>query len=190
MHARLIAFAAAGLAMGTAFAAPESYIIDSGHTFPSFEISHVGFSTHRGRFNNTSGRITLDRAAKRVDAEIVIDAKSVDTGGAKLDEHLRKPDFFDVEKYPTITFKSTGARFNGDVLTVLEGQLTMHGETKPVTLAVTNFKCGNHPFNKKAMCGADVSGTIKRSDFGMKYGVPVIGDEVKLLIQVEALKEG
>jgi polyisoprenoid-binding protein YceI len=189
MYAKLIAIAAAGLVAGTAWAAPESYTIDSGHTFPSFEISHVGFSTHRGRFNKTNGRIVLDRAAKKVDAEIVIDASSVDTGGTKLDEHLRKADFFDVEKYPTITFKSTGARFNGDVLTALDGQLTMHGETKPVTLTVSNFKCGNHPMNKKALCGADVSTTIKRSDFGMKYGVPVLGDEVKLLIQVEAFKD-
>ena len=188
MLTRLIA-AAAILTTGTALAAQESYTIDSAHTYPSFEVSHLGFSTQRGRFNNTRGRIVLDRQAKTAVAEIVIDAGSISTGLDKLEAHLRKADFFDVEKYPTITFKSTGARFSGDNLAALEGELTMHGVTKPVTLTIDNFRCGTHPANKKSVCGADATGTLKRSDFGIKYGVPVIGDEVRLLIQVEAHKD-
>lgn len=189
MFARSVLFTALGVLTTSAIAAQESYTIDPGHTFPSFEVSHLGFSTHRGRFNKTSGKITLDRDANKVAVEIAIDTNSIDTGGVKLDEHLRKADFFDVEKHPTIGFKSTGAKFDGDKLTALEGQLTMHGETKAVTLTVTKFSCGVHPFSKKALCAADANTTVKRSDFGMKYGVPAIGDEIKLLIQIEAYKD-
>ncbi|MBI3897251.1 MAG: polyisoprenoid-binding protein [Gammaproteobacteria bacterium] len=189
MFARLAAVTTIGLIAGTAFAAPETYTIDSQHTFPSFEINHFGFSTQRGRFNSTSGRLTLDREAKKAAAEITIDTASIDTGLADLEAHLRKPDFFDVEKYPTITFKSTGAHFNGDRLTGLDGQLTMHGQTKPVALAINKLRCGPHPKSKKTVCGAEASATLKRSDFGISYGVPMVGDKVKLLIQVEAQKD-
>jgi polyisoprenoid-binding protein YceI len=189
MFTRFISFAAVVLLAGTALAAPESYKVDPRHTFPSFEINHVGFSTQRGRFNKTAGQIVLDRRAKRASAEIVIDAASIDTGLGDLEARLRKPDFLDVEKFPTITFKSTKAHFNGDKLTGLDGELTMHGQTRPVSLKVHNFKCGNHPFTKKPLCSADVTGELKRSDFGVKYGLPFVGDDVKLLIQVEAYKD-
>ena len=188
MFLKAISFGAMGLFAATSVAASDSYTIDPHHTFPSFEINHVGYSTQRGRFNATSGSITLDRAAKKVEVNIIIDANSIDTGFDKLEEHLRKPDFFDVSKFPTIVFKSNSGRFDGDKLVALEGQLTMHGETKPVVLQVHNFKCGNHPFTKKPLCSADVTGEIKRTDFGIKYGVPFVGDDVKLFIQVEALK--
>jgi len=188
MFLRTISFGAMGLVAAASVAASDSYTIDPNHTFPSFEVNHVGFSTQRGRFNTTRGTLTLDRAAKQVAVEITIDANSIDTGYDKLEEHLRKPDFFDVAKFPTIIFKADSGRFDGDRLVALEGQLTMHGETKPVVLQVHNFKCGNHPFTKKPLCSADVTGEIKRTDFGIKYGVPFVGDDVKLFIQVEALK--
>jgi polyisoprenoid-binding protein YceI len=174
---------------GPALAAPETYNVDPNHTYPSFEISHLGFSTQRGRFDKTSGSITLDREAKIVSGAITIEANSIDTGNEKLEAHLRTPDFFDVEKYPTITFKATKGRFHGDTLAALEGELTLHGETRPVTLTVNKFHCGPHPVSKKPACGADAVATIKRSDFGMKYGLPVIGDEVKLLLNVEAYRQ-
>lgn len=189
MHTRHVLFVATSLVTGVALAAPESYTVDSGHTFPSFEISHLGFSTQRGRFDKTSGRVTLDREAKAASVEITIDTSSIDTGNPKLEEHLRKPDFFDVAQYPTITFKSTKAHFSGDTLASLDGDLTMRGQTRPVTLTLNKFHCGPHPVSKKSACGADGVTTIKRSDFGIKYGLPVIGDEVKLLINVEAQKE-
>ena len=94
-----------------------------------------------------------------------------------------------VAEYPRMTYKSTGVKFNGDNLATVEGNLTLLGVTKPLRLTVTAFKCGAHPFNKKPMCGADVEGTIKRTDFGMKFGVPGISDEVKLMIGVEAYPE-
>lgn len=188
MYARTAAVVLATLVAGTAYAAPENYTIDSTHTFPSFEIGHMGFSTQRGRFNKTTGSIVLDRAAKKATVDISIDANSISTGLDKLEAHLRAEDFFDTAKYPTITFKSTGARFNGDKLASVSGNLTLHGVTKPVTLTVTSFFCGPNPVYKKDACGADAVATIKRSDFGINYALPAVSDEVKLLIQVEAHK--
>jgi polyisoprenoid-binding protein YceI len=188
MYARTAAVVLATLVAGTAYAAPENYTIDSTHTFPSFEVSHMGFSTQRGRFNKTTGSIVLDRAAKKATVDITIDANSISTGLEKLEAHLRAEDFFDSAKYPTITFKSTGAKFKGDKLASVSGDLTMHGVTKPVTLNVTAFHCAPNPVYKKDACGADAVTTIKRSDFGINYALPAVSDEVKLLIQVEALK--
>lgn len=188
MLIRTTAATLATLVAGTAFAAPETYNVDPMHTIPTYEINHLGFSTQRGRFNKTSGTIVLDRAKHTVSADISIDVNSLSTGVEKLETHLRSEDFFDAAKYPTITFKSTGARFSGDKLESLTGNLTMRGVTKPVTLTVTAFHCGFNQVYKKDECGADVTTMIKRSDFGISYAVPAVGDEVKLLIPVEAHK--
>jgi len=165
------------------------YSIDPQHTFPSFEVSHLGFSTQRGRFNRTSGSIRYDRSAQTLSAEIQIDAASVDTGLDKLEEHLKGPDFFNVEMFPEIVFKGSSARFDGQRPVVLSGEFTLLGVTRPLNLTLNNFRCGMHPRLQKEVCGADASGMIRRSDFGMDYGLPVIGDHVRLLIQVEALKD-
>lgn len=190
MNARLATFAlASGLFAATAVAAPETYNIDPTHTFPSFEVGHLGFSTQRGRFNTTSGAIVLDREKKTAKVDIKIDAASISTGLPKLEDHLRNPDFFDVAKHPTISFQSTGARFEGDKLAALDGKLTMRGVTKPVTLNLTSFYCGMNPIVKKPACGADAETTIKRSDFGINYALPAVRDDVKLLVQIEAHKQ-
>jgi polyisoprenoid-binding protein YceI len=188
MLIRTTAVTLATLLAGTAFAAPETYTIDPMHTIPSYEVNHLGFSTQRGHFTKASGTIVLDRAAHSVTADVTIDVNSLSSGVDKLDAHLRSEDFFDAAKYPTITFKSTGAHFKGDQLESVTGNLTMRGVTKPVKLTVTAFHCGFHPAYKKDACGADVTTVVKRSDFGISYGVPAVGDEVKLLIPVEALK--
>ena len=172
-----------------ALAAPENYTIDPRHTFPSFEVNHLGFSTQRGRFNATSGKITLDRQAKSGTVQVTIDTSSISTGVPKLEEHLRGEDFFDVAQHPAMTFKSSNLKFNGDVPVAAEGEITIRGITKPVTLTITSFKCGPNPVAKKDACGADATATIKRSDFGMKYALPALGDDVKLVINVEALKD-
>ncbi len=166
-----------------------TYSIDAKHTFPSFEISHLGFSTQRGRFNETGGTIAFDKAAQTLTADIRIKAASVDTGLDKLEEHLRGPDFFNVETYPEITFKGSAAKFDGERPVVLSGEFTMLGVTRPLKLTLNNFRCGMHPRLQKEVCGADASATIKRSDFGMTYALPAIGDSVQLLIQVEAFKD-
>lgn len=183
----LSAVLASSLIAPVAFA--DSYTIDSTHTFPSFEINHLGFSTQRGRFNKTTGKITLDVAKKTGSVEVTIDATSLSTGLDKLEEHLRGDGFFNVAKFPTITFKSNKLNFKENTLVSVDGDFTLHGVTKPLSLKVNNFKCGVHPIYKKDVCGADASATIKRSDFGISQFLPAVGDEVKLLIQVEAAKD-
>ena len=172
----------------SAFAA-DSYTVDPLHTFPRFRINHLGFSTMQGRFDKTSGKITLDRAAKTGTVELLIETASVDTGFFKRDDHLKSPDFFNAAEFPTITYKSTAIHFNGDTPSSVDGNLTISGVTKPVTFTIDAFNCGANPMNKKDECGADASADIKRSDFGVKYGVPNIGDDVKLILEIEAIKD-
>jgi len=169
--------------------AAESYTVDPAHTFPHFSISHLGFSTLQGRFDKSSGKVTLDRAAKTGSVDIAIEAASVSTGFAKRDEHLKSPDFFNAAEFPTITYKSSSMKFKGDTPATVEGNLTLLGVTKPVTLTIDAFKCGANPMNKKEECGAAASGQFKRSDFGMKFGLPAVGDDIKLVFEVEAFKD-
>jgi len=171
----------------TALAA-DSYTIDPAHTYPHFSISHLGFSTMQGRFDKTSGSITLDRAAKTGSVEAAIETASISTGFAKRDEHLRGPDFFNAAEFPSISYKSTSIKFKGDMPDTVEGNLTILGVSKPVTLKIDAFNCGINPMSKKDTCGAAASTQIKRSDFGVKYGLPAIGDDVKLVFEIEAIK--
>jgi polyisoprenoid-binding protein YceI len=188
MRNTLMAVCLAAASCGSALAA-DTYTIDPGHTFPRFEVSHFGFSTHRGQFNKTSGRLVLDRADKSGSVEIVIATASISTGDPALEEHLRSPDYFDVERFPLMTYKSRSVKFDGDMPVLAEGDFTLHGVTRSLTLAVSNVKCGFHPIAKKEACGAEVSGRLKSSDFGMTTSVPAIGDDVTLRIQVEARKD-
>ena len=183
-------FLAAAIAISLpALAAPETYTIDSRHTFPSFEIGHMGMSMQRGRFNKTSGKVTLDRDAKTGSAEITIDVASVDTGFEKLEEHIRSEDFLSAAQYPNITFKGTKFVFDGDKVKSVEGELAMHGVTKPVTLNAQQFNCGAHPMTKKAMCGGEFVATIKRSEWGVTKFVPAVSDDMTLRINIEAYKD-
>ena len=177
--------------LGFSGAAPaaESYTLDPDHTFPRFEISHLGFSTHHGQFNKTAGKLTLDRAAKTGSVEITVDTASIGTGDPALEKHLRSDDFFNIAKFPTMTFRSRAFKFDGEVPVAAAGELTLLGVTRPLTLTISRVKCGPHPVLKKEECGAEVSGTLKRSEFGMKAYVPLIGDEVTLHIQVEAYRD-
>lgn len=181
--------AAAALGVSVSVQAADSYTIDSRHLYPMFEVNHLGFSTQRGRFNKSAGKIVLDTAAKSGSVELKIDTTSIDMGLDKWDEHLKSADFFDVAKHPAITFKSTKLSFDGDKVVGAQGDMTLLGVTKPVTLALSGFRCGEHPMLKKTVCGVDATTTIKRSDFGMKYGLPAIGDDVKLIVPVEAIKD-
>ncbi len=170
-----------------AFAA-DTYTIDPSHTYPSFEADHMGISVWRGKFTKTSGTVTLDRAAKTGSLDITIDASSVDFGHAKLNDHVKSADVFDVQKFPSATYKGTSIKFEGDKPVAVDGELTLHGVTKPVQLKINKFTCIQHPMLKREVCGADASATFNRTDFGINYAVPPFSPEIKLAIQVEAIK--
>ena len=172
-----------------AFAAPETFSVEPTHTFPRFEYSHFGYSNQLQRFDKTSGKIVLDRAAKTGSVDVTIDAKSVNTGYALFNQHIQAADFFDTEKYPSITFKSTGVKFEGDKPVAVDGNLTIKGVTKPVTLTVTSFHSMPHPMLKKDAIGANAVTKVKRSEFNMGKNVPYVSDEVTLTIAVEAIKD-
>lgn len=151
-----------------------------------------------GRFDKMSGKIVMDTAAKTGTVELAIETASVNTGdhdkGARprsRDDHLKTPDFFNVAEFPRMTFKGTAARWSAEWPAVIEGELTLLGVTRPVTLTVENWKCGPDPRTqgKRYMCGGNASGAIKRSDFGMKFGVGPISDEIKLMIGLEAFRD-
>ena len=187
---KLALAAALGAAIALPAAAePETYTVDSNHTFPAFEVTHLGLSVQRGRFNKSSGKITFDTAAKTGKAEITIDTTSIDTGNEKLETHLKSDDFFNVAKFPTMTFKGTNFTFDGDKLKSVGGDLTLLGVTKPFVLTVSTFNCLMHPMAKKKACGGDFTGTLKRSEFGMKYIVGPVSDDVTLRVNIEALKD-
>lgn len=186
---KLAAFALAASLSTAVFAAPETYVIDGTHTLPRFEYSHFGYSTQLSRFDKTSGTIVLDRAAKTGSVDVVIDATSVNTGSSLFNEHIQGEDFFNTAKYPTITFKSSKFKFDGDKLVAVDGALTVKGITKPVTLTVVSFLCMPHPMLKKDACGATATATIKRSDFNAGKYAPYVGDDVLLTIPVESVKQ-
>ncbi|WP_018077458.1 YceI family protein [Thiobacillus denitrificans] len=181
--AALVAFATA------AQAAPETFVIDNSHTYPHFSYNHLGFSNQTHKFDKTSGKVVLDRAAKAGSAIVTIDATSVNTGYKLFDEHLQDADFFDTAKYPTITFKSDKMAFRGDQPVSLVGDLTIKGVTKQVTLDITHFKCQPHPMLKVEACGANATTQIKRTDFNMGKNAPYVSDEVTLTLAIEAVKE-
>ena len=190
-----IALLAAALPL-SALAAPENYTIDPVHTHPHWEVNHFGVSNWRGLFGKSAGKFMIDHAAKTASLEITVQTASVISGDSDRgsrprtrDEHLRTPDFFNVAEFPTMTYKSTSVKFNGDNPGTIEGNLTLLGVTKPLALHVENWICKPNPYNKKEMCGGNASGSFKRSDFGMKFGLPAVGDEVKLWIQVEGYKD-
>ena len=191
-----VLLAALALVPLAATAAPESFTIDPTHSFVYYEVEHLGVSMQRGRFDRTSGKFTLDRAAKTGGIEFNIEAASISSGdnvkGSRprtLDDHLKTADFFNAAEFPRVSFKSTGVKFAGDNPSEVAGTLTMLGVSKPVTLKVERWVCKDNPMSKRPMCGGNASTTIKRSDWGMKYGVPAIGDEVRLWMAVEGYKD-
>jgi polyisoprenoid-binding protein YceI len=182
------ALALAG-ATSMAAAAPETYIVDGTHTAPRFSYDHLGFSTQLSRFTKTTGKVVFDKQAKSGSVDIVIDMKSVDSGVAVFNEHLQGADFLDTARFPTATFKSTKVTFIGDKPSAVEGNLTIKGVTKPVTLALSSFQAIPHPMLKKDAIGANASTVIKRSEFGAGKYAPTVGDDVRIDIAIEAIKE-
>ena len=172
-----------------ALAAPETFNVEPTHTFPRFSYNHLGYSVQLSRFDKTSGKVVFDKAAKTGSVDIVINTKSVSTGSDVFNEHIQGEDFLDTAKYPTATFKSTKVVFEGDKPARIEGNLTLKGVTKPVTLTVTSFQTMPHPMVKKDALGANAFTTVKRTDFNMGKNAPYVGDEVRIDIAIEAIKE-
>lgn len=180
--AALFAFASLGVQ------AAETYTLDSAHTYPNFTVSHLGFSTMHGRFNQTEGTVVIDREGEASSVDVTIQTASIDTGLEKRDEHLRSDDFFNVAKYPVMTYKSTSVKFTGEDSAIVQGDLTLLGVSKPVPLYVDHIKCGENPVNKKPTCGFNATTTVKRSDFGMTNYLPGVGDEIAIRIEAEATR--
>jgi polyisoprenoid-binding protein YceI len=190
-----VALLAAAIAL-PASAATENYTVDPLHTYPNFMVEHWGLSMMSGRFDKSTGKFGFDRAAKTGTVEFVIETASVTTGdndkGARprsRDEHLRAADFFNAAEFPRMSFRSTKVAFQGELPSSVEGNLTLLGVAKPLTLTFERFKCGQNPFNKKDRCGGNAVGKFKRSDFGMKTAVGPVGDEITLNISFEGDKD-
>ena len=176
------------LAAGSAQSAPVTYNVDPMHTYPSFEADHMGISTWRGKFDKTTGSITMDREAGTGTVDIVVDMKSGDFGLDALNKMARTKELFDSAKYPKAVFKGTLEGFTDGAPTRAVGTLEMHGHANPVTLEIRKFKCIPHPMFKREACGADVYATIDREQFGMDAGKPYgFSMAVDLRIQVEAI---
>ncbi len=189
MKKTLIAAAFATFFAGQAIAAPQTYVIDSTHTFPRFSYSHMGLSKQILRFDKTTGTVVFDKDAKEAQVDVTIDMTTVSTGSDVFNDHIQGEDFLDTAQFPTATFKSTKVVFEGDEPVKIEGDLTIKGITKPVTLTVTSFFSGPHPMLKKDAIGANDTATIVRSEFNAGKFAPGVSDEVELDIALEAIVE-
>lgn len=187
MKKTLIAALFATLIAGSAFAAPQTYVLDPTHSFPRFSYDHMGMSKQILRFNKTTGTVVLDKDANQAHVDVTIDMTSIDTGFGLFDQHIQGEDFLDTAQYPTATFKSTEVVFEGDKPVSIEGDLTIKDVTKPVTLIVTSFFNGPHPMLEKDAIGANATTVIKRSDFNAGHLTPAVGDDVTLDVALEAI---
>ena len=191
MHTRLKTLLSALLlsALIPAASAAETFTLDPEHTFPSFEIGHQGISVMRGKFNRSKGRAMFDAEKQQGAIDVRVDATSGDTGHDGLNKKLLGGNFFRTAQFPEIVFQSNQVEFKDGKPVTAIGNLTLLGVTKPVTLEIRSYGCTLQFLTRRPMCGADVHTVIKRSDFGMNYGIPMIGDEVKLAIEVEGFKD-
>lgn len=185
----LLALALGSLATAAA-AAPAVYEIDPMHTFPSFEADHMGLSTWRGKFNDSRGEITLDKAAGSGSLKVTVEVASIDFGLDAMNEKALGAELFDAAKYPQATYTGTLAEFRGGAPTKVNGELTLHGVTRPLDLRIERFKCMPHPLNQRDWCGADAAATFRRDEFGIDAGKEYGFDmNVTLRIQVEATRK-
>ena len=189
---RIPARTVTGLALAAlataAAAAPATYEVDSAHTFPAFEADHMGgLSLWRGKINSTTGTIVLDKEAQTGTVELTMDLTTIDVGHDGLNNHLQTEDFFNTAMYPNATFVGELTNFVNGSPTMLEGDLSMHGQTHPVSLQITSFLCKDHPMRGREVCGADATGTFDRSQWGIDYGGPLFEMDITLRVGIEAL---
>jgi polyisoprenoid-binding protein YceI len=183
------AVASAAVLPITGHAEMATYTVEPTHTAATWAIPHLGISIIRGRFDKTSGKINLDQIGRAGTVDITIEAASVNAGNKKFEDHLRSKDFFDAEQFPKVTYRGRLAKFDGDMPTEVEGELTLLGQTLPVNLKISSFKCRTHPLLRREVCGAEAATTIDRSQFGMTSSVAFTSARVDLMLQIEALKD-
>ncbi|MFM0097147.1 YceI family protein [Paraburkholderia nemoris] len=189
MKKQVLTVAIATLTTAVSFssmAAESTYQLDPTHTYPSFETDHFGgVSIWRGKFNKSSGTVSIDRAAKTGALDATIDMTSADIGNDKLDEELKSDRFFDATKFPTAVYKGTSMKFKGDVPVEVIGELTLHGVTKPLNLKIQSFKCFQNPMLKREVCGTESTATFDRSDFGVDFG-KTYGFKMQTVLHIQA----
>lgn len=167
-----------------------NYTFDTVHTQIIFFADHLGFSKSEGEFTEFSGGFTLDPVRwENSSVNVVVDTNSIQMDNERWDAHMKNADFFDVTKYPTMEFKSTKVSFDAENKGTIEGKLTLLGVTKPIVLNAKLNKTGVHPFSKKYVAGFSATTTVKRSEFGMRYGLPVLGDDIEIRLEVEGIKQ-
>lgn len=190
MKSIVAAAALAAITLASVPAHAATYSIDPTHTFVTWEVNHFGTSTSRGRFDKKEGSVTFDRTARTGKVDITIDTASISTGVAPFNAHLKSKDFLNTAAHPKARFVGERLVFNGDKVSEVVGTLTLLGKTQPVTLKATHFNCYDNPIFKREVCGGDFETTIARSQWGMNWGIDMgIPDSVRLLIQVEAIKQ-
>jgi polyisoprenoid-binding protein YceI len=188
MTSRHVLLAALAVAAAPSFAAGVRYAIDPAHTYPSIEMEHMGISIFRGKFDRTSGQVLLDRAARTGLVDIQVDTASIDFGHAQMNDKARTADYLDAARHPSAAYKGR-LLFEGDVPVAVDGQLTLHGVTRPLKLAIHRFTCIEHPMRKREVCGADAEGELDRAEFGITRGAEGGKGRIHLRIQVEALRD-
>ena len=182
--------AAALLWIGRALAVEESFTIDPTHTYPSFEADHMGLSIWRGKMTHTDGTIVLDRTARTGTVRVVVDLNSVDFGLDALNKWAVGPEFFDTSKHAQASYAGKFAAFHDGAPTRVDGELTLHGVTRPLALTINSFACKPHPMLHREWCGADASAVFNREDFGLSAGKSYgFRMDVTLRIQVEAVND-
>lgn len=170
--------------VSTPLAAEEVFDLDLSHAYAHFGVSHLGFSTTYGRINTTGGEFTLDLDAMTGAIAVDLDPASIDTGHTERDNHLRSPDFLNVVEFPEMRYVSETVELT-DTGGSVQGELTLHGQTRSVPLTITAWHCGDNPMSGVRTCGFDATGTFERSDFGMRYAVPAVGDTITVMIGIE-----
>lgn len=167
---------------------PPTYDLDAGHTFVHWEVLHMGTSTTRGRFDRLSGVVQFDAASQQVDVSITAETGSVNTGLEAFDKVMRSARLLAAEEHPKAYFTARRGRWEGAELRELFGEITMRGISRPMTLRALRFKCGLNPMFRREVCGGDFEVVFKRSDFGMTLALPLVADDVRLLVQVEGVR--
>jgi polyisoprenoid-binding protein YceI len=174
---------------GAASAEPATFKLDPTHSVVTFETLHFGTSTHRGRFTAKDGTIVLDRAAKTGKADITLDTSSLSVATPAFEGTLKGERLFNVAQNPTATFVGDTFTFDGAKVVSVAGTMTILGKSQPVTLKATRFNCYENGQLKREVCGGDFETTIQRSQFGLGFAPSVAPDDVRLLIQIEAIHQ-